>query len=84
MCVDVDSKTHTMIVEKLSSGVNVLRVNLEQMEVIVANQVFQITMPSANRDMLTAGTWDTTATLLEAGNTIEAAASRLPYMQAAA
>ena len=40
------------------------------------------TMPEADRQMLTQGTWDTTAVLLEAGDRIEATASRLPYLGA--
>jgi 3-isopropylmalate/(R)-2-methylmalate dehydratase small subunit len=44
-------------------------------------QPFGCKMPSADRDMLINGTWDTTATLLQAGDCIEETASQLQYMQ---
>lgn len=41
---------------------------------------WKCTMPPADRDMLVSGTWDTTATLLDAGDAIEKTAVELPYV----
>jgi len=64
-----------------------VEIDLEKMEVICPNSAdkrsWKCTMPSADRDMLTSGTWDTTATLLQAGDRIEETAAKLPYMQVA-
>ncbi len=40
----------------------------------------ECSMPESDRERLIAGTWDTMATLLEAGGQIEETAARLPYM----
>jgi 3-isopropylmalate/(R)-2-methylmalate dehydratase small subunit len=40
----------------------------------------QATIPEGARQMLLGGSWDATSVLLEAGDAIEATASRLPYM----
>ncbi|MDQ3014314.1 MAG: 3-isopropylmalate dehydratase small subunit [bacterium] len=82
VCVDVDESVHKQLLDFRDEP---LTINLESL--IIYNDRYRFarpcTMPSADRDMLTTGTWDTTATLLQAGDQIEATASRLAYMQPA-
>jgi 3-isopropylmalate/(R)-2-methylmalate dehydratase small subunit len=87
VCVDVSPEVHAYIVHEISMGAFAVHIDLEKMEVTTEHtsesDPMEIIMPSADRDMLTTGTWDTTATLLQAGELIEATASRLAYMQPA-
>ena len=85
VCVDVSPEVHAYIVNEINMGAFAVHIDLEEMQVTTEHQSesepMEITMPSADRDMLTTGTWDTTATLLEAGEQIEKTAAELLYMQ---
>ncbi len=87
VCVDVSPEVHAYIVNEIQLGAFAVHIDLEKMEVTTEHasesEPMEISMPSADRDMLTTGTWDTTATLLQAGDQIEATAAKLPYMQVA-
>ena len=54
-------------------------VDIEKQEVRFGGRSFPARMPDGPRNQLVAGTWDSTAVLLEAGGAIEAAAKKLPY-----
>ena len=45
------------------------------------DRVIKATMPDGPRNQLVAGTWDSTAVLLEAGASIETTAGKLPYVK---
>ena len=55
-------------------------VDVEKQEVRFGDKVIQARVPDGPRNQLVQGTWDSTAVLLEAGNTIEATAKKLPYV----
>ena len=55
-------------------------VDVEKQEVRFGDRVIQATVPDGPRTHLVAGTWDSTAVLLEAGGGIEATAKKLPYV----
>jgi 3-isopropylmalate/(R)-2-methylmalate dehydratase small subunit len=55
-------------------------VNVEKQEVRFGDRVIKATVPDGPRNQLVAGTWDSTAVLLEAGAAIEATARKLPYV----
>jgi 3-isopropylmalate/(R)-2-methylmalate dehydratase small subunit len=57
-----------------------LTVDVQRQEVRVGDRVIPTTMPDGPRHQLVAGTWDSTAVLLEAGAAIETTAQRLPYV----
>ena len=88
VCVDVTEAGHAQILEALKHERS-FEVDLDNMVIDVVHEDGSLppyvpcSMPSADRDMLTTGTWDTTATLLQAGDQIEATAAKLPYMQVA-
>jgi 3-isopropylmalate/(R)-2-methylmalate dehydratase small subunit len=54
-------------------------VDVEKQEVRFGGRSFPARMPDGPRNQLVAGTWDSTAVLLEAGGAIEATAKKLPY-----
>src|SRR2546426_9954371 len=54
-------------------------VDVEKQEVRFADRVIKATVPDGPRNQLVAGTWDSTAVLLEAGAAIEATAGKRPY-----
>jgi 3-isopropylmalate/(R)-2-methylmalate dehydratase small subunit len=54
-------------------------VDIEKQEVRFGGRSFPARMPDGPRNQLVAGTWDSTAVLLEAGGAIEATAKKLPY-----
>lgn len=86
VCVELGDKDHLALLQFEFIAKNiVLEIDLEQMTVTAPESLdrrsWKCTMPSADRDMLTTGTWDTTATLLEAGDQIEATAEKLLYMK---
>jgi 3-isopropylmalate/(R)-2-methylmalate dehydratase small subunit len=54
-------------------------VDVERQEVRFGDRVIKATMPDGPRNQLVAGTWDSTAVLLEAGAAIETTAKKLPY-----
>ncbi len=56
-------------------------VDVEQQEVRFGDRVIKATVPDGPRTQLVAGTWDSTAVLLEAGGAIEATAAKLPYVK---
>ena len=56
-------------------------VDVEKQEVRFGDRVIKATVPDAPRNQLVAGTWDSTAVLLEAGAAIEATAGKLPYVR---
>jgi 3-isopropylmalate/(R)-2-methylmalate dehydratase small subunit len=56
-------------------------VDVEKQEVRFGDRVIKATVPDGSRNQLVAGTWDSTAVLLEAGATIEATAAKLPYVK---
>jgi 3-isopropylmalate/(R)-2-methylmalate dehydratase small subunit len=56
-------------------------VDVEKQEVRFADRVIKATVPDGPRNQLVAGTWDSTAVLLEAGAAIESTAGKLPYVK---
>ena len=56
-------------------------VDVEKQEVRFGDRVIKATVPDGPRNQLVAGTWDSTAVLLEAGAAIEATAAKLPYVK---
>jgi 3-isopropylmalate/(R)-2-methylmalate dehydratase small subunit len=56
-------------------------VDVEKQEVHFSDRVIRATVPDGPRHQLVAGTWDSTAVLLEAGAAIEATAGKLPYVK---
>jgi 3-isopropylmalate/(R)-2-methylmalate dehydratase small subunit len=56
-------------------------VDIEKQEVHFSDRVIKATVPDGPRHQLVAGTWDSTAVLLEAGPAIEATAGKLPYVK---
>jgi 3-isopropylmalate/(R)-2-methylmalate dehydratase small subunit len=58
-----------------------ITVDVETQEVRFGDRVIQATIPDGPRNQLVGGTWDSTAVLLEAGESIEATAKRLPYVK---
>jgi len=56
-------------------------VDVEKQEVHFSDRVIKATVPDGPRHQLVAGTWDSTAVLLEAGPAIEATAGKLPYVK---
>jgi 3-isopropylmalate/(R)-2-methylmalate dehydratase small subunit len=58
-----------------------LTVDVEKQEVRLGDRVVKATIPDGPRNQLVAGTWDSTAVLLEAGPAIEATAGKLPYVR---
>ena len=56
-------------------------VDVEKQEVRFGDRVIKATVPDGPRHQLVAGTWDSTAVLLEAGAGIEATAGKLPYVK---
>jgi 3-isopropylmalate/(R)-2-methylmalate dehydratase small subunit len=59
----------------------VVAVDVAQQQVGMGDRVIKATIPDGPRNQLVAGTWDSTAVLLEAGNAIEATAGKLPYVK---
>ena len=57
-----------------------LSVDVEKQEVRFGDRVIKASVPDGPRNALVHGTWDSTAVLLEAGDTIEATAKKLPYV----
>jgi 3-isopropylmalate/(R)-2-methylmalate dehydratase small subunit len=57
-----------------------LTVDVEKPEVRFGDRVIMATIPDGPRKQLVAGTWDSTAVLLEAGAAIETTAKKLPYV----
>ena len=55
-------------------------VDVEKQEVRFGDRVIRATVPDGPRNQLVAGTWDSTAVLLEAGAASEATAKKLPYV----
>ena len=55
-------------------------VDVDQQQVRFGDRTIAARMPDGPRNQLVAGTWDSTAVLLEAGNSIEATAKKLPYV----
>jgi 3-isopropylmalate/(R)-2-methylmalate dehydratase small subunit len=55
-------------------------VDVEKQEVRLGDRIIKATVPDGPRHQLVAGTWDSTAVLLEAGVAIEATAGKLPYV----
>jgi 3-isopropylmalate/(R)-2-methylmalate dehydratase small subunit len=55
-------------------------VDVEKQEVRFGDRVIKATIPDGARNQLVAGTWDSTAMLLEAGAAIEATARKLRYL----
>ena len=58
-----------------------VQVDVEKQEVRFGDRVIKATVPDGPRNQLVAGTWDSTAVLLEAGAGIEATAGKLPYIK---
>jgi len=57
-----------------------LALDLERGEVRFGERTIPVRMPDGTRRQLVTGTWSATGVLLEAGDAIEAAARRLPYV----
>ncbi len=55
-------------------------VDVDKQEARFGDRVIKATVPDGPRNQLVAGTWDSTAVLLEAGAAIEATAKKLPYV----
>jgi hypothetical protein len=67
------AQRHTVIVP--------VAVDVEKQEARFGDRVTKATVPDGSRNQLVAGTWDSTAVLLEAGAAIEATAGKLPYVK---
>jgi 3-isopropylmalate/(R)-2-methylmalate dehydratase small subunit len=61
-------------------GSRLFAIDLGEKTIRSGNLVAALELPEAARLQFLEGTWDATAVLLEAGEAIEAAASRLPYL----
>jgi 3-isopropylmalate/(R)-2-methylmalate dehydratase small subunit len=59
-----------------------LHVDVDKQEVRFGDRLIKAAVPEGARQQLVAGTWDSTAVLLDAGAAIEATAARLPYVNA--
>ena len=59
-----------------------VRVDVDTQEVRFGDRTIKAAMPDGPRKQLVAGTWDSTAVLLDAGAAIEATAAKLPYVKA--
>jgi 3-isopropylmalate/(R)-2-methylmalate dehydratase small subunit len=57
-----------------------LSLDVEREEVRFGERTIKARMPEGARRQLTTGTWNATGVLLEAGDTIERVAGRLPYV----
>ena len=57
-----------------------ISVDVGKQEVKFGDKTIKATVPDGPRNQLVNGTWDSTAVLLEAGDTIEATAKKLPYV----
>jgi 3-isopropylmalate/(R)-2-methylmalate dehydratase small subunit len=55
-------------------------VDVDKQQARFGERVIKATVPDGPRNQLVAGTWDSTAVLLEAGAAIEATAAKLPYV----
>ena len=55
-------------------------VDVDKQEVRFGDRTIKAAMPDGPRKQLVAGTWDSTAVLLDAGAAIEATAAKLPYV----
>ena len=55
-------------------------VDVEKQQARFGERVIKATVPDGPRNQLVAGTWDSTAVLLEAGAAIETTATKLPYV----
>ncbi|HKZ82043.1 MAG TPA: isopropylmalate isomerase, partial [Anaerolineae bacterium] len=55
-------------------------VDVERQELHFGDRGINATIPDGPRNQLVGGTWDSTAVLLEAGEAIEATATKLPYV----
>ncbi|HKZ55713.1 MAG TPA: 3-isopropylmalate dehydratase small subunit, partial [Anaerolineales bacterium] len=55
-------------------------VDVERQELRFGDRGINATIPDGPRNQLVGGTWDSTAVLLEAGEAIEATATKLPYV----
>jgi len=53
---------------------------VERQELRFGDRGINATIPDGPRNQLVGGTWDSTAVLLEAGEAIEATATKLPYV----
>jgi 3-isopropylmalate/(R)-2-methylmalate dehydratase small subunit len=58
-----------------------LTVDVEKQQVRFGDKIIKATVPDGPRNQLVAGTWDSTAVLIEAGAAIEATAAKLPYVK---
>jgi 3-isopropylmalate/(R)-2-methylmalate dehydratase small subunit len=58
-----------------------VNVDVDKQEVRFGDRVIKATVPDGARKQLVAGTWDSTAVLLEGGEAIEATARKLPYVK---
>jgi 3-isopropylmalate/(R)-2-methylmalate dehydratase small subunit len=56
-------------------------VDVDTQEVRLGDRVIKAAVPEGARQQLVAGTWDSTAVLLDAGGAIEATAKKLPYIK---
>ena len=91
VCVELSEVDERQLLKNIHVARGNVSIDLQKMEVVFRrldpdwhnHPYWPCIMPSADRDMLITGKWDTIATLLEAGNRIEATASKLPYMQIA-
>jgi 3-isopropylmalate/(R)-2-methylmalate dehydratase small subunit len=58
-----------------------VHVDVEQQDVRFGDRVIKAAVPDGAHKQLVAGTWDSTAVLLDAGTAIEATAGTLPYVK---
>ena len=86
LCLDVSPESHGILVANANMR-NENHMHIDLTTMLISCQHFPAgetkvpcTMPSTDRDMLLQGTWDTTATLLEAGDAIEGRFADVPYL----
>lgn len=80
VCVVVSPQDHEQITKLVEQGDDGIEINLECSTVFVGNDktAFSCTMPEAVRADFLAGTWDSIAVALEAGELIEERVATLP------
>jgi 3-isopropylmalate/(R)-2-methylmalate dehydratase small subunit len=82
VCVTVSKQGWDILLEYINSD-KCVDINLEKMEVRPESGplIIPCKMPASHREKLISGRWDDLATCLEAGDSIEETAARLPYFR---
>jgi len=80
-CVVMEKAQRQALVKILDSEPEVdLTIDLHEMQVICANQIFPITMKASSREAFLSANYDPLDTLLQANDAIKVTAERLGYI----